>query len=136
VNIRTSLPIAPWPTTTITLLGDAIHTMTPGRGAGANTALRDARLLCKQLVAARDGQLALLTAIHSYEEKMQKYGAEAVKQSLAQMDPNAPINKPMIGTAIMATQRTMLRAINHLPPAKRAVARAFSRGRGADRQED
>src|SRR5262249_18233429 len=108
----------------------------PWSGAGANTALRDARLLCKQLVAARDGQLDLLTAIHGYEEKMQKYGAEAVKQSLAQMDPNAPINKPVIGTAIMATQRTMLRAINHLPPAKRAVAHAFSRGRGVDRQED
>ncbi|GHO77826.1 oxidoreductase [Ktedonobacter sp. SOSP1-85] len=136
VNIRTSQPIVPWPTTNVTLLGDAIHTMTPGRGAGANTALRDARLLCKQLVAAHDGQQDLLTAIHGYEEKMQKYGAEAVKQSLAQMDPNAPINKPVIGTAIMTTQRTMLRAVNHLPPAKRAVARAFSRGRGADRQED
>lgn len=110
--------------------------MTSGQGAGANTALRDARLLCKQLVAVHHGQLDLLTAIHGYEEKMQKYGAEAVKQSLAQMDPNAPINKPVIGTAIMTTQRIMLRAINHLPPAKRAVARAFSRGRGADRQED
>ena len=64
VNIRTSQPLAPWPTTNVTLLGDAIHTMTPGRGAGANTALRDARLLCKQLVAVRDGQLDLLAAIH------------------------------------------------------------------------
>ncbi|GHO41982.1 FAD-dependent oxidoreductase [Ktedonospora formicarum] len=136
VNIRTSLPIEPWATTNITLLGDAIHTMTPGRGAGANTALRDAQLLCKQLVAVHNGKLDLLTAIHGYEEKMQKYGAEAVKQSLAQMDANAPIHKPVIGPAIMATQRTMLRAINHIPPAKRAMARAFSRGRGADRQDD
>ncbi len=136
INIRTSLPIAPWPTTRITLLGDAIHTMTPGRGAGANTALRDARLLCKQLVAARDGQLDLLAAIHGYEEKMQKYGALAVKQSLAQMNPDAPVNRPVIGPAILATQRAMLRTINHLPPARRMVSRAFSRGRGVNREED
>ncbi|WP_420310068.1 hypothetical protein ACOB87_07820 [Streptomyces sp. YS-B37] len=30
LRIATSVPVDPWPTTTITLLGDAIHTMTPG----------------------------------------------------------------------------------------------------------
>jgi len=37
VNIRTSVPLEPWESSNVTLLGDAIHTMTPGRGVGANT---------------------------------------------------------------------------------------------------
>ena len=65
LRIRTSEPIPPWPTTNVTLLGDAIHTMTPGRGVGANTALRDARLLTRKLVEARDGRLSLTDAIRS-----------------------------------------------------------------------
>ncbi|WP_197081006.1 FAD-dependent oxidoreductase [Gordoniibacillus kamchatkensis] len=52
VNIRTSVPIEPWQTSNVTLIGDAIHTMTPGRGVGANTALRDAELLCRRLIEA------------------------------------------------------------------------------------
>src|SRR5262249_51238096 len=43
--IRTSLPVAAWPTGRITLIGDAIHSMTPYRGIGANIALRDALCL-------------------------------------------------------------------------------------------
>lgn len=136
INIRTSEPIAPWTTSNVTLLGDAIHTMTPGRGAGANTALRDARLLCKQLIAVRDGQLDLLPAIHGYEEKMQKYGAEAVKESLAQMNSKALIHKPVIGRVILAVQRTMLRVVNHLPPVKRKVEVTLSKSRGLNRVED
>ncbi|MFD0888686.1 FAD-dependent oxidoreductase, partial [Streptosporangium algeriense] len=50
--IRTAVPVDPWPATNITLLGDAVHSMTPMRGIGANAALRDACLLTRAL---RDG---------------------------------------------------------------------------------
>ena len=109
INIRTSQPLAPWTSSSVTLLGDAIHTMTPGRGAGANTALRDARLLCKQLVAVRDGQRDIVSAIQGYEEKMHTYGTEAVR-SLAQMNSKALIHQPGIGRMILAGQRTMLQS--------------------------
>jgi 2-polyprenyl-6-methoxyphenol hydroxylase-like FAD-dependent oxidoreductase len=50
VMSRSSEPVKPWRMVNVTLLGDAIHTMTPGRGEGANTAIRDAELLCVKLV--------------------------------------------------------------------------------------
>ena len=65
INIRTSVPVPQWQTTNVTLIGDAIHTMTPGRGVGANTALRDARLLSQKLTAAPDGQIPLLAAMRT-----------------------------------------------------------------------
>ena len=52
VRIRTSPPVPPWPPSRVTLLGDAIHAMSPARGSGANTALQDAALLCRTLTGA------------------------------------------------------------------------------------
>ncbi|MGW0192597.1 FAD-dependent oxidoreductase [Nonomuraea sp. NPDC003201] len=76
--IRTSIPIDPWPATNITLLGDAIHSMTPMRGIGANTALRDARLLCAALTSGDDP----VDAIAGYEARMREYGFAAVRDSM------------------------------------------------------
>ena len=63
--IRTSVPVGPWQTQRITLLGDAIHSMTPFRGIGANVALRDAANLCEALCAANGGEKDLLESIHT-----------------------------------------------------------------------
>ncbi|MEU8825847.1 NAD(P)/FAD-dependent oxidoreductase [Streptomyces sp. NPDC048636] len=132
LNIRTSVPIQQWVTTNVTLLGDAIHTMTPGRGVGANTALRDARLLTRNLTAARDGHTTVLEAIHAYETKMLAYSTEAVTASLQQMTADGAMYKPVIGRAALAGMRTAFRVINRVPPLKRRIAASFEAFRNQD----
>jgi 2-polyprenyl-6-methoxyphenol hydroxylase-like FAD-dependent oxidoreductase len=124
-----------WQTTNVTLIGDAIHTMTPGRGVGANTALRDARLLGVNLIAARDGSLPILAAIRAYETEMIDYGFDAVKKSRKQMTASNPIHIPVIGRAMLAGMRTTMRIINHIPPVKNGMARAQRADRGHERHE-
>jgi 2-polyprenyl-6-methoxyphenol hydroxylase-like FAD-dependent oxidoreductase len=81
VAIRTAVPIASWPASRVTLLGDAIHAMSPARGSGANTALRDAALLATELGAAVRGEKAPVQAIADYERQMVGYGFAAVRAS-------------------------------------------------------
>ena len=64
--IRTALPVAPWPTQRITLLGDAIHSMTHYRGIGANIALKDAMRLRRVVTAANAGERPLFDALAAY----------------------------------------------------------------------
>jgi len=47
---------------------------------------------------------------------------------------NRPIYAPVTGRALLATMRTMMRIINHIPAAKNAMARSERAGRGHDRQ--
>jgi 2-polyprenyl-6-methoxyphenol hydroxylase-like FAD-dependent oxidoreductase len=135
VNIRTSLTIAPWPSSSVTLIGDAIHTMTPGRGVGANTALRDASLLCRNLIKVQEGQMALRDAVQDYEVQMRDYAYEAVEKSREQMDGNGLIHKPVIGRVMLEGMRAGMRIANHLPPIKRRMAEGLTRERGAGREE-
>lgn len=103
------------------------------RGVGANTALRDAALLCRALTAARDGRVPLIEAIHDYEARMIAYGFDAVLKSRDQMDGAALIHKPVVGRAVLAGMRASMRLVNHLPPLKQRMADALQRSRGADR---
>ncbi|MDX2970169.1 FAD-dependent oxidoreductase [Kribbella solani] len=135
VNIWTSAPVEPWPTTNVTLIGDAIHTMTPGRGVGANTALRDAVNLCRALIDVRDGKRELIPAVNAYEAKMIEYGFDAVLKSRAQMTSDDPMHKPVIGRIALAVMRTGMRAVNHLPPVKRRMRDSMLAYRGANRDE-
>jgi 2-polyprenyl-6-methoxyphenol hydroxylase-like FAD-dependent oxidoreductase len=111
--IRTSRPVEPWPTSRITLLGDAIHSMTPYPGIGANVALRDAALLSRQLARASRGEIALLDAVAEYERAMLRYGFAAVRSSLEAM--KASLNTGAIGRAVM---RSALRGIDRIPTLK------------------
>jgi 2-polyprenyl-6-methoxyphenol hydroxylase-like FAD-dependent oxidoreductase len=121
ISIRTSAPLEPWPSSRVTLLGDAVHTMTPGRGVGANTALEDAALLCKRLVEAQNGRMDLITAIHAYEGEMLKYSRTAVLESRDRMNAQDVIHKPVIGRVVLAITRTVMRVVNHVPAIKRRM---------------
>jgi len=136
VNIRTSVPIEPWPTSNITLVGDAIHTMTPGKGVGANTALRDAALLCKKLIEVQNGKKELNQAVHEYEQKMIKYGFKAVVESRKQMDDKTIMHKPIIGRMALAGMRTGMRLVNAFPAIKKKMSNDLARSRGEDRDDD
>jgi 2-polyprenyl-6-methoxyphenol hydroxylase-like FAD-dependent oxidoreductase len=103
IRVRASPSLPPWPPSRVTVLGDAIHAMSPARGSGANTALKDAALLCRALTAASadgpgaltaasaDGPGALtaasadgtdlVAAIGDYEQQMREYGYAAVAAS-------------------------------------------------------
>jgi 2-polyprenyl-6-methoxyphenol hydroxylase-like FAD-dependent oxidoreductase len=130
LNIRTSVPLPPWESSTVTLLGDAVHTMTPGRGAGANTALRDAVLLGKMLVEAQRGEKPLVQAVHEYEVDMLRYSTEAVIESRKQMNSNDMIHKPMVGGLQLAAMRGGMRIVNAIPYLKRRVTQNLMRVRG------
>ena len=115
--IRTSVPVKPWPTGRITLIGDAIHSMTPYRGIGANVAIKDAARLCDALVAGIGGERELIAAIRGYEADMLQYGFRAVKNSRRAMRQTVSHN----GFARTAS-RLAMRTIDRLPPLKRRVA--------------
>jgi salicylate hydroxylase len=112
VTIRSATPVEPWPTGPVTLLGDAIHNMTPMAGVGANTALRDAELLSAGLAAGGE----LLPAVHEYERQMLDYGFAAVKMSLRNARQAGSANPVARGMF-----RTVLRVAEAVPAVKRRM---------------
>ncbi|KAF2172075.1 hypothetical protein M409DRAFT_17317 [Zasmidium cellare ATCC 36951] len=62
----------------VTVIGDAVHSMTPAGGIGANTAVRDSALLGR-LLGKKGGWYDGVTA--EYEKEMRIYGSEAVATS-------------------------------------------------------
>jgi 2-polyprenyl-6-methoxyphenol hydroxylase-like FAD-dependent oxidoreductase len=120
IRVRSATPVDAWQTGPVTLLGDAIHNMTPMGGIGANTALRDADLLRRQLIAVACGQQDLRPALRAYEEQMRDYGFDAVQRSLR--------NAQIAGSASRLGRRafrTVLRVVGALPPLRRRMAASF-----------
>jgi 2-polyprenyl-6-methoxyphenol hydroxylase-like FAD-dependent oxidoreductase len=115
-TVRTSTPVRPWPAGPVTVLGDAIHSMPPSRGVGANTALRDAALLGANLIAAGPGPAAVTAAIADYERQMRGYGFAAVKASVQAQRQGVTTN-PLAFAASKAT----LRLLNALPAVRNRV---------------
>lgn len=92
--IRAVLPVPAWETGRVTIMGDAIHAMTPIGGRGGNTALQDAALLGEQLALADQHERDVLPAIAEYEARMREYGYLAVEQSLRQAAPSLGARSP------------------------------------------
>ncbi len=134
LSIATSEPVPAWQTTSITLLGDAIHTMTPGQGVGANTSLRDAQLLGRELAAAQRGEKQLLNAIADYEAGMIPYGFARVADSLAQNGTSGgdPLHKPVIGRAVLGVNRAYFKAVDKVPSLRRKFLEDLYTYRGAE----
>jgi salicylate hydroxylase len=113
--IKTSVPIPPWTTGKVTLLGDALHNMTPFRGIGANTALRDAAALRQALRAVDRGEQNLIQALSYYEREMVEYGFTAVRTSLKEMERLHSTSG--LGRALT---KAIFRVVDRVPPLQAA----------------
>jgi 2-polyprenyl-6-methoxyphenol hydroxylase-like FAD-dependent oxidoreductase len=116
-HVRTAAPPVPWKSTHITLLGDAIHSMTPYRGVGGNIALKDAALLSSQLLQVHRGEKPVLHAIAEYEASMREYAFAAVADSLKAMKQFTG-EKKYPGFSLF---KTGMRVANAMPRLKRKL---------------
>jgi salicylate hydroxylase len=78
VYIAQDIPL--WPNERVSFLGDAIHTMSPAGGLGANTALADAANLADCLSNARTAQQGI-AALRGYEQEMRDRAQRAMQLS-------------------------------------------------------
>lgn len=101
-SIRTSVPVKIWDYKPITVIGDAIHQMTSGRGAGANTTLRDAELLSDLLGEVARGSQSLRDAVIDYERQMLKIDFDAVAESLKRFDGRSLMHRPVLGPVLLS----------------------------------
>ncbi|WDZ82983.1 FAD-dependent oxidoreductase [Micromonospora cathayae] len=134
IKVATSEPVPPWKPSTVTLLGDAIHTMTPGRGSGANTALRDAALLCRQLTAVATDDKPLLEAVGDYEAQMLPYGFARVADSLRDNGTNGDdtLYHPVIGRLALLGARGYFGVTSRVPRLRKKFVDGFYTYRGAE----
>jgi 2-polyprenyl-6-methoxyphenol hydroxylase-like FAD-dependent oxidoreductase len=82
VAMTAAAPVDGWPTSNVTVLGDAIHHMPPVGGQGGNTALRDADHLRQALISINTGKSSLVPAIEAYESDMCKHGFDTVNEAV------------------------------------------------------
>lgn len=113
VPLRSMPQLPVWEPSNVTLLGDAVHNMTPMAGIGANTALRDAEQLRRALAGTPP---SLTAAVGAYESAMRGYA----NQALALSTRNAK-NAALAGRSGRTAFRTLLRLGSAVPPLKRRM---------------
>jgi 2-polyprenyl-6-methoxyphenol hydroxylase-like FAD-dependent oxidoreductase len=114
--VKSASPISSWNTRNVTVLGDALHNMTPYRGVGANAALLDAQMLRDAVVPVSRGETALIPALSNFERKMIERGFAAVRSSLADME-RFHAKSPFRRFAMKSTFRVM----DAIPPLQRLL---------------
>ncbi|MFD6821480.1 FAD-dependent oxidoreductase [Streptomyces sp. NPDC060085] len=112
IPLRTMPALEPWQASRVTLLGDAIHNMTPMAGIGANTALRDAEELCRALT----GEGPLTARVARYESAMRDYANQALALSTRNAR-GAAVTTRLPRTAF----RTVLRLAQTVPAVRRRI---------------
>jgi 2-polyprenyl-6-methoxyphenol hydroxylase-like FAD-dependent oxidoreductase len=100
---------------TVTLLGDAVHAMPPAGGNGANMAFRDASLLHRNLADAARGSTPLIDAVGDYEREMRDYAFSAIRSAMT--NERLGLNASPMAQAGM---RAWFRLCDAFPAAKRA----------------
>ena len=109
ITLKTMPPVPDFAPSRVTLIGDAIHNMTPMAGIGANTALRDAGTIYEAL-STSDG---VVESAGRYEAKMREYANAALAVSTRNAR-NAATTARMPRKAF----HTVLRLAEAVPPIK------------------
>ncbi|WP_016699352.1 FAD-dependent oxidoreductase, partial [Actinoalloteichus spitiensis] len=109
---RVAPQLPPWPSSRVTLLGDAIHAVPATGGLGGNAALRDARRLTQLLATTTHDRL--LDSVRTYERDLREHGYAAVRDALAARDQMVAS-----GTLDTLVSRTWLRLCRYVAPLRR-----------------
>lgn len=70
--------LAPWKSTQVVALGDAVHATPPTAGKGAGIAIRDAADLVEELLKVRKSEKSLDTALNEFKDRMRERGSKAI----------------------------------------------------------
>ena len=63
---------------------------------------------------------------------MRRYAALAVQESLEFMNDDDTARRPVVGPLSVFTQRSAMRLLNRVPPAKRRMARSMQKVRDSE----
>lgn len=101
---------------------------------GANTALRDANLLRRQLMLAAAGEKSLTQAVADYEAVMVPYGFARVADSLARSGTSGDdrMYKPVFGRVALLGARGYFRVTSRVPRLRRKFVDDFYSYRGEE----
>jgi 2-polyprenyl-6-methoxyphenol hydroxylase-like FAD-dependent oxidoreductase len=114
VVMRSMPQLNAWNPSQVTVLGDAIHNMTPLAGIGANTALRDAETMRAALTMP--GAARIIAQVGTYETNMRTYANEAL--ALSTSNARNAVGDKTIGRRAF---RTMLRIGRKFPPVNKLM---------------